>query len=262
LAILDGLSAGMSAWVMVRAPFTTNTYSLGKILVPTSNDYKLFFGVDQVAYSGWLGFDRYFICDTCSFGPSGQIRIEDFIGASSLSPDFPSLTLDTLLLETRYKWLPGNIQLAYPFRCSDNSILIGALPEVGYVQKLSFAEPLYTYNSIYGNNQAIISDTARCDGIRVGRQANMDGAVVAIRTNLGLYRTSHFCFTLLPFDQPSAQVTFNSMMDWLSVQPYITSAGKISSFAPRGDFSRIRQVLDELHDKYNKGLLPASMSSE
>ncbi|SYZ73920.1 hypothetical protein TRIP_C60190 [Candidatus Zixiibacteriota bacterium] len=269
LAVIEGLSAGMSAWVMARSPFVSDVQSISPVRTAAPTTYRQFFGIDQVVTTGWVNLIKYFCTGTpeqCPFGLLAQIRIEDFIAAipekASLESQYPTLRTDTTLLGTRYYWNPGYGILACPYRCSDSSIIIGALPEVGYVEKVAAAEPLYLYHSLHGNDQPRIDPG--CDGVWVGHTANFEGAVTAVRyiePSAGLFRTSHFCFSMLPFDSTSAQTVVNTSLDWLSVQPYI-GAGKMAPMAPHGSFNELRQTLRDLQEQQRKGLLPASMSGE
>jgi hypothetical protein len=262
LEILKGISAGMSAWAMVRGPFSSSPLDYNGVIMEAPLPYRLFFGVDAINWTAWIGMDVYFPTpgDSTPFGPPGQIRIEDFIGAYSMTSFLPDIRLDSTLLETRYHWMPGKGIYQFPYRCEDGSTIVdsgGALPEVGYIQRAYGTEPLYLYRSVYGTRSPKIE--SKC-GIRVGNVEKFDGSVVACRYETPLFRTSHFSFTFLPVPEQTAQTIFNEMMDWLAVQPFVTT-GKMASSAPASvDIEQLRRVNRELHDLYKKGLLP-SMSS-
>ncbi|PKK84724.1 MAG: hypothetical protein CVT49_00795, partial [candidate division Zixibacteria bacterium HGW-Zixibacteria-1] len=145
LSVLDGLNAGISAWAMLRSPFQSyvTVYEPEWQNVPLS--YTQYFGVVNMRFSGWMGA----INDSRGGAPypNAGTRIEDFIGAAPLGDpqdadyiDLPHLIIDTTLLEDRYLWVPGAGFSQYDYRCPNavnppGEILIGALPEVGYVQK-------------------------------------------------------------------------------------------------------------------------------
>jgi len=252
LSVLDGLNAGMSCWAMLRSPFmdfADPTFGGTWQDVPIS--YTQYFGVVNMRYQGWhAAINQY------DFGNPG-IRVEDFVAAEVLpqfADSFPSLVVDTSLLENRYLWLPGPAGInEYDFRCNENGqILVGALPEVGYVQKSLFAEAMYLFVSKYGN--APISFTRICSR-DVGHWWKSHGTVVGIRYNTGLFRTAHLSFSLLPFDSTTAQTVFNSMMDWLAVQPYIQT-GKLAPGAPaKLNVAALRNISNELHELKKQGLL-------
>jgi len=267
LEILKGISAGMSAWAMVRGPFSSSPTDYIPMRMDAPQSYRLFFGVDAIHWTAWFGFDVYFPPpgSPTPFGPAGQIRIEDFIGAYSMTSFLPDIRLDSTLLETRYLWYkklntPGLGIYEFPYRCADGSILVdsgGALPEVGYIERGYGTEPLYLYRSVYGTRSPKIE--YKCN-IRVGNVEKFDGSVVACRYETPLFRTSHFSFTFLPVPEQTAQTIFNEMMDWLAVQPFVTT-GKMASSAPASvDIEQLRRINRELQDLKKKGLLP-SMSS-
>jgi hypothetical protein len=263
LEIIKGISAGMSAWAMVRGPFSSSQTDFVPLRMPAPQIYQLFFGVDAIHWTAWIGFDVYYPTPGYPqpYGPAGQIRIEDFIGAYSMTSYLPDIRLDSTLLETRYHWMPGQNIYNFPYRCEDGTTIVdsgGALPEVGYIERSYGTEPLYLYRSVYGTRSPKIE--GRCGIIRAGNVEKFDGAVVACRYETPLFRSSHFSFTFLPVPQQTAQAVFNEMMDWMSVQPFVTT-GKMASSAPANiNIEQLRQVNRELHDLYKKGLLP-SMSS-
>jgi hypothetical protein len=256
LSVLDGLSAGLSAWSMTRSPFNDFDYQTN----PTGtyqdvpDSYRLFFGINEMWHTSWMGTINY------SLTFSGT-RIEDFVGAdiiNNYADDFSNLVVDTTLLEDRYLWVPGPPGISiYDYRCNvTGDILVGALPEVDFVEKSPLAEALYLYHSKYGTQQLGMEEN--CDRL-VGRYADYHGTVVGTRYNAGLFRTAHFSFSLLPFPEEDARPTFNSMMTWLAEQPYIQT-GKVASNmtakpAVNGDIQEMRRVLDKLHDLKDKGLL-------
>jgi len=252
LSIIDGLNAGMSCLSMVRSPFKSDTYdsTSGGSYQDVQTLYQQYFGVNRMWHTGWQGQINY------SLDLYGS-RIEDFVGAIPLpgtEAEFPHLSIDTTLLEDRYLWMPGPAGFnLYDYRCdNDSSILIGALPEVGYVEKSLFAEPLYLYESKYLDSTPRMVEN--CNRL-VGHHRNFNGTVVAIRYNTGLFRTSHFSFSFLPIDPDDANAAFGSIMDWLAVQPFIQTGKIATSQAAKIDISAFRRTTEEYHELKKQGLL-------
>ncbi|HDL03778.1 MAG TPA: hypothetical protein ENH25_06565 [candidate division Zixibacteria bacterium] len=263
LSVLDGLNAGMSAWSMVRSPFQGYVYvdTVTWQDVPTS--YMEYFGVINMRFSGWQGAINDITQDENGTYINAGTRIEDFVGAIPLleSSDFidlPHLAIDTNLLEDRYLWVDGSGFNQYDYRCPDpdnppGEVLIGALPEVGYVRKSLLAEARYLYESKYGNEPAFLEEYC---GRKVGIWEKANGSVVGITYNTGLFRTAHFSFSLLPLEEENAQQCFNNVMDWLSVQPFIQT-GKMAPamVTPKVDVQKLRDITEDLHLKKKQGLL-------
>ncbi len=184
---------------------------------------------------------------------TGDVRIEDFVGATSLiSSEFPDLFIDTDRLETMYLWDStqcDNPELAcYPFRdFTTGEIIVGAMPEVGFLTRGFNTEPLYLYKSKYGGTPPYYID-------------EYEGTVVAIRYDHPLFRTAHFCFNIIAMDEVSGRQVFGTMMDWLSYQPFI-NAGKINSGYFGSDVKKFRNISKRMHELKAQGLLP-SMSDQ
>ncbi|MFH2036492.1 MAG: hypothetical protein ABIJ45_08830, partial [Candidatus Zixiibacteriota bacterium] len=267
VSVIDGLNAGMSCWSMVRNPF--NGYPPDPTFGGTNScagqgwtvdeAYQEYFGIACMHHTGWVGQINYDL-------ENPGIRIEDFVGTEPSVPtaqfnqSMPSLRVDLDLLEDSYIWIPGNRSFGnYDFRCwVTGEILIGALPEVGYVQKSTFAEAIYNYVSIYGNSlnpddggYSASFFTKQCDNRDIGRFRDYTGTKVAIRYDAGLFRTSHFSFSLLPFDRDDGQIVFNNIMDWLAEKE--PGTGKLSSNqpAPYIDVAKLRAVTEDLHERMN-----------
>lgn len=253
--IRKAVNAGMSAWSMVRNPFADYfDWFQGVRNVPTF--YALAFGVQLMNNTAWEGFATY--SNTRAgweqYGENGQIRIEDFVGAQSLlRGQFPDIMIDTALLEDRYVWYPGLKLFNFPFRWpSDGKMITGAYPEVDFVVKLYGAEPLYSYVSKYGDELPSVSylhSSIGTDSLRIGHIENDQGTVVAVRYETPLYRTAHFSFTLLPFDSVNARQVFDEMMDWLSVQPFLTTGVPSNSGDPSFNMEKYRRFNRELDEE-------------
>jgi len=265
LSVLDGLNAGMSAWAMLRSPFQSVPYVTQPQWQNVPFSYTRYFGVVNMRFSGWMGA----INDTRDNWINAGTRIEDFVGATPLIDstdyiDLPPLVIDTTLLEGRYLWVPGAGFSQYDYRCPNavnppGEILIGALPEVGYVQKYILAKARYLYESKYDNEPPFMSRACN-RGVGIWEKAN--GAVVGITFDAGLFRTAHFSFSLLPFEQDAAETCFNNMMDWLAVQPFI-HAGKINAGGvPKANIQQLRDITNDLHEKKKLGLLRSVADGE
>ncbi len=270
LAVVDGIDAGMSCWSILRAPFQSfyQTSIPEMTSIPTS--YEAHFGIEGMVHTAWWG-------NVTDAGPLGydMKRTEDFIGAWALgsedndwpnSDNLPYLPIDLELLPTNYYWYwfanlwpPDAYPLHFPYYINGtDEPIIGAYPEVGYVQRSPLTEPLYLYHSKYGQRTPRLVDSV---GIKVGNIAKFEGGVVAVAYETPLFKTSHFSFNMLAMDQDSAQVVFNNMMDWLSDQTYIQS-GKLNHAAQAPlDVQKLRRISNELHEMKAKGLLQ-SVSGE
>jgi hypothetical protein len=258
LAVIDAMNAGLGCWSMVRCPFKSFRGEIYPTWQSIPISYMGYFGVLAMRHTAWLGN----INNIDDF----NVRVEDFVGANiigaSENPNldgFPRLPLDTTILENEYVWIPGQGLYTYPFRCPiDNSVLIGALPEVGYVKKMPYAQAMYVYDSEYGHEATSIKVDV-CGVIDLKHHEKYQGAVVGLRTDRLIFRSAHFSFTLLPIQRDSAQVTFNKMMDWLSERTIISSgAGRLAidgGASVNTDFSDLRQITRDLHERQRQGTL-------
>jgi len=245
MALLDGINAGMSCWLMARA--AAGTAFIDDTNRPVVHEYfQAYFGVDALQQAGWQ--ERTSI--------PGSARIEDFVGADPISQfasQFPSISVDTVRLESLYLWEKDSCanpeQPCYPFRDLDtDEIITGAIPEVGFIQKEPFADAIYLYRSLYGDDPPTYIP---------GYLKLRNGTVVGIRANTPYFRTAFFCFTLLAMDNVTAQEVFNNMMDWLSYQPYL-AAGKANSYLyGSSDVKKYRDISRRLHALKRQGLLPS-----
>jgi hypothetical protein len=286
VSVIDGLNAGMSCWSMGRDAFG----SIPDPFIPgfstqLSDAYRNYFGVLRIFIEGWSAANRN---DDIGIYQMAR-RNENFIGAdvvSEFAGAYPPLVIDTNLLESRYTWgdprPPG--LLNYPFRfpgwCMPDvggQIIVGALPEVGFVEKSpsSAVRAIYLYKSLYrpvGDTSAESSDltevgtykeyeipTGDCFSLtpylNVGTYIAYKGRVVALYTDAYYFRTSHFSFSLLPMDSIAAKQVFNSMMDSLYASPLIAQTGKMA--APNSmsmkrhsgvNVDELRRITKDLHD--------------
>ncbi len=289
--IIDGLNAGISCMVMARAPGGTNYIELDGVPL-ISELYTTYFAVDEFHSSAWYtseleSWGRWILGTEGDNGwpltEGFSFRTEDFIGAGAienpnLGLNLPDLLIDYDYLENRYLWDTIGPDSYYPLRAPlaldtilgdpiplrpkdfHGKYVVGpppdsgyaALPEVGFiVRTLGRSEPLYLYMSLYG------PDGPGLD--RPGELRNNEGKVVAIRheSETGIFRTALFGFTLLAFDETTAQDMFNQMLDWLSDQPYIQT-GKpraTGKFTTGNDFERYRAIAKRLHELRQQGLL-------
>jgi hypothetical protein len=84
----------------------------------------------------------------------------------------------------------------------------------------------------------------------------LEGTVVGIRKSTNLFRTAFFCFNLMAMDEVSAEQTFETMMEWLSYQPFI-NAGKVNPSYFGSDIKVYRNISRRLHALKKQGLLPS-----
>jgi hypothetical protein len=274
--IIKGISSGMSAWLMARGPYFSQANAPYPILYPMQTSIQNYFGVSYANYTGWFGADKYIITASTSQAdnPFGfgigrwQIRIEDFIGAipvvaTGISGVYPELVIDTLRLERLYDWAPGIFAGYYPFRCATGGqMMTGALPEVGYISKSSAAEAMYHFNSKYDYETPRFIPSACGAYMLTGWEQNDEGKIVACRYETELFRTAYFAFSLLPMDTVASQTVFNEMMDWLSVQPYITTGKKAPSSAAKANIEELRRINKVLDEKYRNGELKSIGDAE
>ncbi|UCD93396.1 MAG: hypothetical protein JSU69_06370 [Candidatus Zixiibacteriota bacterium] len=265
LAVMDGIDVGMSCWSFVRSPFQGAYYTPYPTFPEVPEEYQAHFGVLRMRHTGWQGN----INDTLRPGT----RIDDFIGAGVLSEyqdDFPDLPTDCARLESEYYWQPGSGFWSFPFRCwqdgsymfyrwwdePDKAALYGdincAYPEVGYVEKHPLAGAIYLYQSYYGDQPPVLYPWC---ATLAGHFEKYEGAVVGIRYDTDVFRTAHFSFSLQPIVSDSSQKAFNSMMDWLSEQPFIQT-GKLASHRPvKTNKEHLRNISRNLHELKKQGLL-------
>jgi len=293
ISVVDGLNAGMSCWSMSRDAFGgTPDSPVPEFSSALSDAYRSYFGVLRIFMEGWAGA----VQNRDEELWTRTRRNENFIGADVINDfkgAFPPLKIDTTLLEQRYYWYintPPTL-VKYPFRWDacmpelSGQMIVGALPEVGFVEKApsSLVKAIYLYKSCYrppGDSSAADAglpevgtyteyDLTSCPTgavktLYVGSNIAYKGRVVAIYTDAYYFRTSHFSFTLLPFDSASAQQVFYSMMDSLYASPFIGQTGKLTppsaaSMKPhRGvNVEEFRRITKELHDMKNEEIRKA-----
>lgn len=235
--VYTALEAGVNVWLTMRAPIvgstSTSPYVGANFLLP-DNEYCTHFGVDPnygMVYSGWA-YHAFDINDDSIrvdgvYVPNplkrAHRRIEDFIGAVSLNPvKWPSLEIDSILLQRRYYWFP-DIGKIYGFSYNDNRGMyyydsrvfkpagLRALPEVNWASRIYGTEGMYLYKSYYGLDHPL------------GFDYSFDGAPVAHRYNTGLYKTVHFCFTPLSIKEDQMQVVIDSVLNWLYPEGELSS---------------------------------------
>jgi len=291
VSVIDGLNAGMSCWSMARDAYADPKPFSPSFCTGLSDAYRSYFGVLRIYCEAW-----YSQIKSEDIGDYSQSkRNENFIGADVISEfqgAFPNLTIDTNAIEDYYYWSDPFFPslLYYPFRwsyCNDNygDIIVGAFPGVGYVEKSpsTLVQPVYLYKSCYRPPNDTSSDyaglqevgtytevdisgcpTGGTNTLLIGSDIAYKGRVVALYTDAYYFRTSHFSFTLLPFDSTQAKQTFKTMMDSLYASPFLGQTGKVA--APRSasmkpypgiDVSEFRRITKELHDAKNEEIRKA-----
>jgi hypothetical protein len=297
VSVIDGLNAGMSCWSMARDAFADPKPFVPSFCTALSDAYRSYFGVLRVFCEAW--YSQIKSEDDGNYERTR--RNENFIGADVVNDfkgAFPTLKVDTTLLEERYHWTQAPLNdyirlVSYPFRWNScyppdrvGKMIVGALPEVGYIERSpsSLVKPVYLFKSCYkpandtsseysnlqevGTYQSIeLGDCAIDPGtytLLIGTDIAYKGRVVAIYTDAYYFRTSHFSFTLLPFDSVQAKQVFYSMMDSMYAAPFIGQTGKImppssAVMKPhRGvNVSELRRITKELHDLRKEQILEA-----
>ncbi len=231
------LQTGVNMWAATRTSIGNNQRYGSPATSTASNNFRYYFGTEEVRYDGWSSYAITW--------PTAW-RIEDFIGGLSLDLSrWPNLNIDSSLLHRRYDWItpyhwfPDSIvvlnnRAAMPGNA--DQMPLGALPGVGWAVRSSDTEAMYLYKSLYGADHFL------------GKDFVFNGRPVAHRLNRGLFRTVHWLFTPMAFEETSMQVTVNNVLDWMwdghnydqTVQ--LGSAGKGSSLA--------KTTAAELKDQY------------
>ncbi|MCB2231310.1 hypothetical protein KQH82_11400 [bacterium] len=204
--IFTAIDAGVNVWGTFRTPGYGGITREPSPEIRVPAEYTSYFGVQQLAYSGWGFFAR----GGLTFP---HLRIEDFVGATSLKPTegWPDVSVDTANLHRRYLW---------PIRTSGQTIdssyvweppvgykfdpNVYAYPEVNWAVRTYGTEPLYLYRSFYTPNLHPL-----------GIDFSNEGAPVAIRYETDLFRTAFFCFTPLPLEEDDGQLIIDSVLNWL-----------------------------------------------
>ncbi|MFZ1684657.1 MAG: hypothetical protein WAU88_11080 [Candidatus Zixiibacteriota bacterium] len=206
LKILKAVDAGVNVWFTMRAGF-------GGVLATAPRFYRPdvqfgnYFGVDSVRFTGWLNFAAMGALSPTALSQ----RIEDFVGADSLVPGWPSLQVDTAQLHRRYKWTGGLFNRG---RWIDS---LGSQPEVGWVFRRNYTQPLYLYKSRYGALHPL------------GVQYSYEGTPVAHRFGTSLYRTAFFSFTPLGIKDVQGQAVVDSVMNFL-FDKYLTAPASVDRY--------------------------------
>lgn len=195
MRVYTAIDAGVNVWATWRAPLIGGSALAEDFEVIPHSDYTAYFGIEQIAYTGWFRWAR-----GDRFESGIRLRIEDFIGALSLNlgSGWPDVAIDTANLHHRYNWLSA-LDGAIEWRDT-----IGAQPEVDWsVRQTQGTEPLYLYKSLYGPSHFL------------GFAFSFEGTPVAIRKETNLFRTAHFNFVPLGMDDASMQIVTDSVLNWL-----------------------------------------------
>ncbi len=194
-AVFTAMQTGVNVWVAMRVPVGSFGVSSLASTVTPSLTYRYFFGVEQVAYSGFIAESMW---------PRVR-RVDDFNAALSLNPTLWSdIHIDTARLHGLYEWLwtvspPDSV--GYRFQWDST---LAALPEVNWQIRTFDTEVQYLYGSIYGNEEHVH-----------GYEFTFAGRPVAHRLNRGLFRSAHWLFTPMPFVQEEVLPVVFNMLDWL-----------------------------------------------
>ncbi len=185
--LFTAIDAGVNVWMCTRAPYLGGEDKPGQFEEPMPLNYRVYFGVQALTYSGWEWY-----CNGQHVDP--PLRIEDFEGTYSLDPTkWPDLKIDTSKLHSLYVW-------NYDWDPS-----IACLPEVNWCVRTFDTEAMYLYKSRYGASHPL------------GEMYSFNGRPVAHRLNRGYFRTAHSLFTPLAINDSTGAATqwVNSVFDYL-----------------------------------------------
>ncbi len=186
MSLYDALQSGVSTWLAMRTPLGSFSQGADPSYITPGATYSQYFGVQSLRYSGWSFYARRAV---------PQIRIEDFVGATSQDVSkWPHLAVDSSLLHRRYAWTDPY------YHWVDT---LAALPGVGYCETVPGADVMYTYNSLYGSEHFM------------GAEFSYDGLTVMHRYETETARTVHSLFTPLALGDAEAQVLVERVLDWL-----------------------------------------------
>ncbi|UCD16409.1 MAG: hypothetical protein JSV44_08050 [Candidatus Zixiibacteriota bacterium] len=237
--VKKGLSAGMSAWAMLRSPFQSGAINFTfPFTQPVPEAYKEYFGIEQMWHTGWTGF----IGLQATLPPGTLIpRLEDFVGAAALpGTGLPNIKVDSAFLVDRFLWEPNTPYQKYlPYPFIDT---LPCYPEVGFIEKNGNAVALYLYESKYGNSPP-------------SYLPRYQGRVVASRYETQVFRTAHCSFGLIAMDSVTAQQVFNEMMDWLSDQPLLETGRVASNARAQVSIQKLRDMERETEELRRMGLM-------
>ncbi|HWR84224.1 MAG TPA: hypothetical protein VN285_13065 [Candidatus Deferrimicrobium sp.] len=202
--VAKAIEAGVNMWVTMRVPFgggegTWQEPRLGENAIPAPAEYRRYFGVEEMVYSGWY-------CHAWShpttLSPCMTYRIEDFVGAYAIdSINWPNLDIDSALLHTRYTWTS---LLGYGWKPE-----LAALPEVNWSVRAFETEVLYLYKSLYSPGPGLPANHP------LGGDYNMEGNPVAHRLSTTQFRTVHFNFTPIAIKTDQMKQVTKNVLDWL-----------------------------------------------
>ncbi len=192
--IYKAIDAGVNVWATWRVPM--RPYGDAAII---PYNYLRYFGVGRIAYSNWY---NHALAGCREVEGYEAFRSEDFSGAYAIdSLEWPNLDIDTARLHNLFQWA------SYPKYDS----CLGFMPEHPGFPEVNWSirvpsrptEVLYLYKSLYGADHP------------EGDMYNMEGNPVAHKLSTTQFRTVHFNFTPIPFQQDSMQKVINNVLDWL-----------------------------------------------
>jgi hypothetical protein len=262
LNIIQGLQSGMSIWTIARSPFNPYAKNVGvarRSSQPVPVLYQAIFGIDSIVTAGWQTLIM------AKYNPeysSLYRRAETFIGAVPYDradipeelADLPILDVDPLLIQERYLF-DSTLGFSYPYYDS-----LPALPEVGYIQRMIYgAVPLYQYRSMYRDEDFGYTDALPT---WLNYETDFHGTTVATAMDAGLYKAAHFNFSLMAFDDITAQQVYDKMMTWLMDQAFIKSQKAGLDTRSLNSAQRLRAAEEELLEMRKQGLLKSIDGSE
>ena len=189
--IYTALQSGVNIWYSGRQPLKVHSAGADPDTTVPNATYQYFWGVQQVCYSGWGKW--------ANSPTNPTYRVEDFVTAVSINDArWPDLHIDRNNHKNRLTWKP-----AAQAWCTYDSNYI-ALPEVCWQVRSYDTEVQYLYGSMYGDQEH-----------KYGSQFTMQGRPVAHRLNRGLFRTAHWLFSPIAFNDDEFQPALDDMLDWL-----------------------------------------------
>jgi len=228
--VYKSIDAGINAWVTARTIVRSARDNLDVTEDVPMYEYRFYFGVESVAYTGWLGH----VDSIGTLSPKGNFQ--DFVGTFAINPDqWPDLAIDSALLHRRYKWYLFPQYQRIPYWNAD----CPGLPEVGWSVRSYGTDVIYLYKSCYGNTHPL------------GGQYIFQGDPVAHRLTTSLFKTVHFNFTPLAMDTTTMQVVVDSVLNYL----YDPTLGTSTSQAVRENRypeAKVKVSLSEARRNYEK----------
>ncbi len=192
--LYKSIDAGVNVWLTMRCPLVSaQNVPPSPFIFPGPDmtaEYSFYFAVRQTQFSGWTFWGTEPPLGDAPY----QFRIEDFVGAYSLQPEWPEVNVLGTHVENRLRDITLDGMSFNPD--------IPALGEVNYSVAGLGAEVMYLYKSFYGPSHPF--------GRQMGFDYNQEGTPVGHRFNTGVFKTTHFDFTMTCLDDTTLMVPGDS----------------------------------------------------